>query len=117
MSGQWRSNQPRTRHRDRGVEEKLRQRILRRDGHQCQECGAQVGKSAPVDHLVPVFEGGTDDPDNLRTLCGPCHDRKTQTEAQRARARFARKRPPAKHPTEGNVDWGAWAAAMGRTPK
>lgn len=26
-----------------------------------------------VDHIVPVKDGGTDDPTNLRTLCHDCH--------------------------------------------
>lgn len=26
-----------------------------------------------VDHIVPVAEGGTDEPTNLRLLCRPCH--------------------------------------------
>lgn len=30
-----------------------------------------------VDHILPVIEGGTDDPANLRLLCGRCHKRIT----------------------------------------
>lgn len=31
-----------------------------------------------VDHIKPVAEGGTDDPANLRLLCGRCHKRVTK---------------------------------------
>ena len=27
-----------------------------------------------VDHIIPVKQGGTDDPDNLRLLCISCHN-------------------------------------------
>ena len=42
-----------------------------------------------VDHIVPVVEGGgSSGPDNLRTLCIPCHRRVTRELSQkRARAR------------------------------
>jgi 5-methylcytosine-specific restriction endonuclease McrA len=38
-----------------------------------------------VDHITPKAEGGTDDHDNLQSICTECHDAKTQAEAQRAR--------------------------------
>jgi len=31
-----------------------------------------------VDHILPCIEGGTDDPANLRLLCGRCHKRVTK---------------------------------------
>jgi 5-methylcytosine-specific restriction enzyme A len=27
-----------------------------------------------VDHILPLSEGGTDEEDNLQSLCKPCHD-------------------------------------------
>ncbi|WP_410171075.1 HNH endonuclease signature motif containing protein [Corynebacterium marambiense] len=48
-----------------------------------------------------MAEGGTDDLDNLQAVCIPCHALKTQSEAQRSRARVSRKRPRAPHPSEG----------------
>lgn len=58
--------------------QKLRARVLARDGHRCQACGA----SAPlqVDHIVPRQHGGSDALSNLQTLCQPCHQRKTLEE-------------------------------------
>ncbi|MDK1339207.1 HNH endonuclease, partial [Cronobacter sakazakii] len=33
-----------------------------------------------VDHIKPKAHGGTDEDSNLRSLCCPCHKRKTATE-------------------------------------
>jgi 5-methylcytosine-specific restriction endonuclease McrA len=45
----------------------LRERILARDGHVCVVCGAPASE---VDHIRPVSVGGSDDPANLRAVCG-----------------------------------------------
>ena len=43
----------------------------------CRECGQPA---TCVDHIVPLRYGGTHDPGNLQSLCGPCHSRKTARE-------------------------------------
>ncbi|MDV6299965.1 HNH endonuclease signature motif containing protein [Dietzia maris] len=53
-----------------------------------------------ADHIIPWFEGGTDDLDNLQAACPPCHQAKTQAEATRGRARHSRLRPPVAHPAD-----------------
>lgn len=70
--------------RYRGVPTALANEIRARDNHTCQLCG---NAGHPVDHITPVSLGGTNDPANLRVLCSPCHDVKTQAEAAEARAR------------------------------
>lgn len=45
-----------------------------RDGWECRECGSHCDLT--VDHITPVVLGGTDDMDNLRTLCRSCNSRK-----------------------------------------
>jgi 5-methylcytosine-specific restriction enzyme A len=35
------------------------------------------------DHVVPLAEGGQDEPGNVQGLCFGCHDAKTQDEAKR----------------------------------
>ena len=73
--------------------DRRRVRILERDRGLCQECLRQgrvtpVGAtkfSAFVDHIKPKAEGGTDDDNNLQTLCRTCHQVKTQREANRGR--------------------------------
>lgn len=42
----------------------------------CLEAGLEV-PAAEVDHVLAISRGGTHDPDNLRSLCKPCHSRKT----------------------------------------
>ncbi len=43
-----------------------------------------------VDHVIPVFEGGTSDLENLRLLCKDCHNKKTTEEGWRAAKAFKR---------------------------
>lgn len=67
---------------DRDVNERVRRRVLRRDDHECQDCGWTHAKhwnpSDPrhleVHHEHPHSEGGSNDPENLVTLCDVCHD-------------------------------------------
>jgi 5-methylcytosine-specific restriction enzyme A len=62
--------------------DKLRLRILARDNHLCKEC-EKAGRLTPateVDHITPKAKGGTDDPENLASICSPCHRDKTARE-------------------------------------
>jgi 5-methylcytosine-specific restriction endonuclease McrA len=52
----------------------LRSKILLRDNFKCQECGYY--KHLEVHHIIPRSKGGSDDPENLVTLCQRCHDKK-----------------------------------------
>lgn len=52
-----------------------RVRVLTRDRWRCQRCGAR--SELEVDHLVPVAQGGSWEPENLWTLCRGCHRMKT----------------------------------------
>ncbi|MBU3682956.1 MAG: HNH endonuclease, partial [Phycisphaerales bacterium] len=63
----------------RGMSSKLRKQILERDGGTCQICGSAAGEDSgcepgkrcrlQIDHVVPISQGGTDDPSNLRAVC------------------------------------------------
>jgi len=60
----------------RDVSAKLRHEILERDGFRCCDCGASPDMPdvvLEVDHRIPVSKGGSNDPSNLRTLCGDCN--------------------------------------------
>jgi len=60
--------------RDYGPEwQKVRRRILQLEPA-CRICGQDA---TVVDHIVPLQEGGTHAPENLRPLCKSCHDRRT----------------------------------------
>lgn len=45
-----------------------------RDGWTCKACGDH--RNLTVDHVHPLIEYGTNDLDNLQTLCGSCNSRK-----------------------------------------
>ena len=47
-----------------------RRRILNRDDHRCQECGAPA---THVDHKTTHAMGGSDDDGNLQALCADCN--------------------------------------------
>ena len=57
------------------INNKLRYSILHRDNSKCQRCGLGVedGVKLDVDHKLPVDWGGTNDEDNLWTLCVDCN--------------------------------------------
>lgn len=57
------------------ISPKLRYSILERDGFCCKACGATPNQGATlhVDHIHPVSKGGSNDPDNLQTLCAACN--------------------------------------------
>lgn len=53
--------------------QRIRLRILRRDGYICGYCG---GDATTVDHIIPRSQGGTHSPDNLTAACKSCNARK-----------------------------------------
>jgi len=71
----------------RDISPQLRNEILERNGFTCQNCGAGAGDRDPtdparkvrlhVDHIIPLAQGGTNDRDNLRTLCSACNHGKS----------------------------------------
>lgn len=88
-SGGWRG-QAGSRH-DRGYGaawDRLRLFVLQRDQRLCVQC---LGVGRPtvayaVDHILPKSKGGTDDLDNLQSLCRSCHAAKTAREGAEAQA-------------------------------
>lgn len=66
--------------------ESIRKEILERDDCTCQECG-HLGDpddgSLHVHHITPRSQGGSNDPENLKTLCSDCHQFLHAEEARR----------------------------------
>jgi 5-methylcytosine-specific restriction endonuclease McrA len=60
---------------------KLRDAVVERDGHVCQDCGRTLGRLpkwyTEVHHIIPRVKGGGDHPANLKTLCVECHRKYT----------------------------------------
>jgi 5-methylcytosine-specific restriction protein A len=75
----------------------IRARILDRDGHACTICGAPANQ---VDHIRAGTFGGTDEPENLASLCAQHHAWKSSIEGQMAmrQARQRTLRAVPKHP-------------------
>lgn len=58
----------------------------------CAECErhGRVTLATQRDHIVPLAEGGLDDPSNEQGLCDACHEAKSLAEALRGRRRARR---------------------------
>lgn len=86
----------------RSFTDKVKAAAIRRFGRRCYICGA-VGVPLEFDHVIPWFEGGTDNEDNCAPVCNPCHKTKSNREKDRARKRRQAKatRPAEPHPSEG----------------
>ncbi|GAB7057357.1 hypothetical protein JCM16163A_41060 [Paenibacillus sp. YK5] len=53
------------------ISSELRQQILERDGKKCSKCSSK--QKLHVHHIVHREDGGSNEPDNLITLCDICH--------------------------------------------
>lgn len=81
---------------DRDTFEKIKPRILQRDGYVCRRCGAKghaggkgfsEGRQLTVHHLN--LDGADHRPENLTTLCEPCH--KTLPEHHAHKRKYSRR--------------------------
>lgn len=65
---------PVERPRRRSIGTRKALRVFARDGYRCRACGSP--DDLTVDHILAWSRGGSDDDDNLQTLCGTCNSRK-----------------------------------------
>lgn len=56
------------------VPKSVRKAVYKRDNYTCQSCGAK--EDITIDHIVPRSKGGSNDVNNLQTLCESCNLRK-----------------------------------------
>jgi 5-methylcytosine-specific restriction protein A len=75
---------------------RIRRAVLRRDNYRCRAMIPAIDERArqrgvmvrcwntgkEVDHIIPKAQGGTDELDNLQSLCKGCHSRKTAKEGR-----------------------------------
>jgi hypothetical protein len=60
----------------------LRKGVFHRDKGRCQECHRDltgtilIDGAVHIDHILPLAQGGSNDPTNLQVLCGDCNLRK-----------------------------------------
>jgi len=55
---------------------KQRKKALERDNYKCQVCGVlqeDMNRELTIHHIIPYHEGGTNDLENLITVCMSCH--------------------------------------------
>lgn len=61
----------------RAICPRTRAKIFQRDNFTCRSCGVTKDFTAlECDHIVPRAKGGSDEYDNLQTLCWECNNRK-----------------------------------------
>ena len=66
-----------------------RQRVFKRDGHQCVYCGSQ--KELTIDHVQPRSRGGRNTWTNLVTCCSKCNHKKGNKTPEEANMKLRRK--------------------------
>ena len=66
---------------------RLAYQIKVRDEWKCVKCG-KPGRME-VDHVIPIWNGGTDDEANLQTLCRGCHIDKSRGEVYNRKQVYA----------------------------
>lgn len=58
--------------------QRMRKRVMQ-DQPLCVNCEERglVAAGEELDHILPIFKGGSNDSSNLQMLCGECHRKKT----------------------------------------
>jgi hypothetical protein len=63
----------------RHITKAIKETVLRRDGFLCLKCGS--ADNLTIDHITPISLGGSNDYNNLQTLCSKCNSKKSNTTA------------------------------------
>lgn len=72
---------------DRSVSQAMKQRVREEQGGICARSWCDA-PALDVDHIIALWNGGTNDRSNLEALCSTCHAQKTKAEAKmRAKAK------------------------------
>lgn len=67
-------NKPKYSQKRNPIDHKLRHEVFKRDNYKCKECGATNQETQlHVDHIISVMQGGSDELNNLQTLCSTCN--------------------------------------------
>jgi hypothetical protein len=59
----------------REPDEHVKEEVKKRDGRCCLACGAS-SRTLQVDHIIPLYHGGSNEASNLQSLCKVCNQRK-----------------------------------------
>jgi 5-methylcytosine-specific restriction endonuclease McrA len=55
----------------------MKKKIASNQKWKCRICHQLLDYTYEIDHIVPVFKGGSNNQDNLQALCRNCHGKKT----------------------------------------
>lgn len=56
------------------LDHRLRHEVFKRDNYKCKDCGLSKEQTTlHVDHIISVSQGGSDELNNLQTLCQACN--------------------------------------------
>jgi len=61
----------------RSVSGAKKKRVAAKQQWKCAICNNILDETYEVDHILALSNGGTNEDDNLRALCRPCHAKKT----------------------------------------
>lgn len=77
----WPNEPIHSRYRERkNISAKIRQTVMERNGYRCVKCDSF--NDLQIDHIYPHSKGGSDNLDNLQTLCRVCNRiKKTKVES------------------------------------
>ena len=69
----------------RNVTHLMKMKVVARQRMFCNNCNDDLDETLEIDHVIPLFLGGTNDLDNLAALCPKCHRKKSNQERENAR--------------------------------
>jgi len=61
----------------RKVTEKTKKITASNQKWKCLHCNSMLDYTYEIDHIIPLYKGGTNDVNNLQALCRNCHGKKT----------------------------------------
>lgn len=64
----------------RAVTNLMKKKVAAEQKWKCDGCAETLDESYEVDHKLALFQGGTNDVENLVALCRNCHGKKTMAE-------------------------------------
>ena len=76
----WRGRAPKRAVRRWRPSASLKWRMAAQQNWCCNFCGDPLEHACQVDHVQPLFKGGSNDRNNLQILCANCHAAKTLEE-------------------------------------
>ena len=71
------SNQPHNNKPRRSVTSLQKRYVAAQQQWKCRICHNLLDESYEVDHIIPLFRGGSNQTENLQALCRNCHGKKT----------------------------------------